>query len=213
MGRRNLTLPHMTNAYLIPVFSWTTMDLDWEMHYGGSDFQDRFSRDYIRAASLGRQGGNMPIILPGITEVTDPAKQAWVERTRLGVCLPHEISIYQADPLYIKIKSYLYSLGYGTAACRTFHYWDKIPILSVSGLDAAWIAFENADSVILLVTDYNNGGAAKLTLDTKRLSLPKNFEATNWENPAEKWTASSGTLSLPNIPKHDFRLLVIAKRK
>ena len=128
MGRRNLTMPHMTNAYLIPVFSWTTMDLDWEMQYGGTDFQDRFTRDYIRAASLGRQGGNMPIVLPGITEVTDPAKQAWVERTRLGVCLPHEIAVYHADPLFVKSRDYLYSLGYGTPACRTFHYWDEHPL-------------------------------------------------------------------------------------
>lgn len=211
MGQRNLTLPHMTNAYLLPVFSWTTMDLDWEMHYGGSDFQDRFSRDYIRAASLGRQGGNMPIVLPGITEVTDPTKQAWVERTRTGVCLPHEISIYQADPLYIKIKNYLYSLGYGTASCRTFHYWDEKPILSVSGIDAAWIAFENADTLVLMVTDFGSGGAAKLTLDTNRLGLSDHFVAANWENPTEKWIASGSILDIPIIPKHDFRLLVIRK--
>ncbi|MBV9848104.1 MAG: hypothetical protein JO250_00310, partial [Armatimonadetes bacterium] len=36
MGRRNLLMPHMTDANLIPVFSWSTMALDWEMHYGGS---------------------------------------------------------------------------------------------------------------------------------------------------------------------------------
>ena len=213
MGRRNLTLPHMTNAYLIPVFSWTTMDLDWEMHYGGSDFQDRFSRDYIQAASLGRQGGNMPIVLPGITEVTDPAKEAWVERTRIGVCLPHELAIYHADPLYVKMKSYLYSLGYGTPACQTFHYWDEKPILSVNGIDAAWIAFENANDVVVMVTDYGSGGPAQLTLDTKHLGLTQNFEAMNWENPTEKWTAADGTLPLANVPKHDFRLLVITKQK
>jgi hypothetical protein len=211
MGRRNLTLPHMTNAYLIPVFSWTTMDLDWEMHYGGSDFQDRFTRDYIQAASLGRQGGNMPIILPGITEVTDPAKQAWVERTRAGVCLPYEISVYQADPLYIKIKAYLYSLGYGTRACHTDHSWDKAPVLSVQGIDSAWIAFENHDTVAVVVTDYGNGGTAQLTLDTKRLGLPENFAAANWEKPSEMWTAMEGILTVPNIAKHDFRLLIISK--
>ena len=211
MGRRNLTLPHMTNAYLIPVFSWTTMDLDWEMHYGGSDFQDRFTRDYIQAASLGRQGGNMPVVLPGITEVTDPLKQAWVERTRTGVCLPYEISVYQADPLYIKIKAYLYSLGYGTSACQTFHSWDDKPILAVKGLDTAWIAYENKDTVAVIVTDYGGGGEARLTLDTKRLGLPKDFKAMNWENSAQKWIASNGTLDIPGIAKHDFRLLVISK--
>ncbi len=211
MGRRNLTMPHMTNAYLIPVFSWTTMNLDWEMQYGGSDFQDRFSRDYIRAASLGRQGGNMPVVLPGITEVTDPAKQAWVERTRAGVCLAHEIAVYHADPLFVKVRHYLYSLGYGTPACRTFHYWDERPPLAVAGVDAAWIAFENKNTVAVLVTDYGGGGEARLTLDTQRLGLPKNYEAVNWEKPSETWTATNGTLRVPGIAKHDFRLLVIPK--
>jgi len=211
MGRRNLTMPHMTNAYLLPVFSWTTMDLDWEMQYGGTDFQDRFSRDYIRAASLGRQGGNMPIILPGITEVTDPARQAWAERTRAGVCLPHEIAVYHADPLFIKIRSYLYGLGYGTPACRTFHYWDEAPVLSVTGLDSAWIAFESKDTVAVLVTDYGGGGEARLTLDAKRLGLPPDFRAVNWEKPSEEWAASGGTVRVPNIAKHDFRLLLIPK--
>ncbi len=211
MGRRNLTMPHMTNAYLIPVFSWTTMDLDWEMQYGGTDFQDRFTRDYIQAASLGRQGGNMPVILPGITEVTDPAKQAWVERTRVGVCLPHEIAIYHADPLFVKVRNYLYGLGYGTPACRTFHYWDDSPVLTVAGLDSAWIAFENKDTVAVLVTDYGGGGEARLTLDTKRLGLASDFTAVNWEKPLESWTATNGTLRVPGIAKHDFRLLVIRK--
>ncbi len=213
MGRRNLTMPHMTNAYLIPVFSWTTMDLDWEMQYGGADFQDRFTRDYIRAASLGRQGGNMPVVLPGITDVTDPAKQAWVERTRAGVCLTHEIAVYHADPLFVKARNYLYSLGYGTPTCRTFHYWDAAPILTVAGLDAAWIVFENKDTIAVLVTDYGGGGEARLTLDTKRLGLANDFTVINWEKPLENWTASGGTLRVPGIAKHDFRLLVISKAK
>ena len=211
MGRRNLTMPHMTNAYLLPVFSWTTMNLDWEMQYGGTDFQDRFTRDYIRAASLGRQGGNMPVTLPGITEVTDPAKQAWVERTRAGVCLAHEIAVYHADPLFVKIRDYLYGLGYGTPTCRTFHYWDEHPALTVAGLDTAWIAFENKDTVAILVTDYGGVGTARLTLNTKRLGLPVDFQAVNWEKPSESWAASGGALRVPNIAKHDFRLLIISK--
>ena len=213
MHRRNLTMPHMTNAYLIPVFSWTTMDLDWEMQYGGTDFQDRFTRDYIRAASLGRQGGNMPVILPGITDVTDAKKQVWVERTRAAVCIPHEIAVYHADPLFVKVRAYLYSLGYGTAACRTYHYWDKSPILTVGGLDTAWIGFENRDTVAILVTDYGGGGDARLTLDTRRLGLPDTFETANWENPAERWTATGGVLRIPNFVKHDFRLLFIRKSR
>ena len=211
MGRRNLTMPHMTNAYLIPVFSWSTMNLDWEMHYGGTDFQDRFSRDYIRAASLGRQGGNMPVVLEGITEVSDPKRRAWVERTRTAVCIPHELAVWQADPFFGLVRTYLYSLGYGTPACQVVHYWDENPAVSVGGIDAAWIAFENKDTVAVMVTDYGGGGDARLTLDTRRLGLPADYTASNWENPGETWTAKGGVLTVPGIAKHDFRLLVIKK--
>lgn len=211
MGRRNFTMPHMTNANLIPVFSWSTMSLDWEMQYGGSDFQDRFTRDYIRAASLGRQSGNMPVVLQGITEVTDPKKQAWVERTRTAVCIPHELAVWQADPFFAKVRDYLYSLGYGTPACQVFHYWDEMPALSVTGIDGVWIAFENKDTVAVMVTDYGGGGDARLTLNTHRLGLPSSFTASNWENPSETWTAKDGVLTVPSIGKHDFRLLVIKK--
>ncbi|MBV9851256.1 MAG: hypothetical protein JO250_16420, partial [Armatimonadetes bacterium] len=183
----------------------------WEMHYGGSDFQDRFPRDYIRAVTLGRQSGNMPVVLQGITEVSDPAQRAWVERTRTGVCLTHELTVWQADPLFIRVKQFLYTLGYGTPTCRVFHYWDEHPALTVSGLDAAWIAFENRDTVAVMVTDYGGGGDARLTLDTRRLGLPAHCEAVNWEKPDDHWPVSDGTMTLPAIPKHDFRLLLIPK--
>ena len=211
MGRPNLTMPHMTDAYLIPVMSWSTINLDWEMHYGGSDFQDRFSRDYIQSVSSGRQAGNVPVVLQGITDVHDPTRQAWVERTRLGVCLPYELTIYHGDSLYNRVRDALYALGYGTNTCRVRHFWDDRPVVTVGGLDATWIAFEGKDKVLLLVTDYGGGGAARLTLDTARLGLPADFTASNWEKPDETWTASQGTVTIPGIAKHDFRLLVIPK--
>lgn len=212
MGKRNLTMPHMTNAYLIPVFSWSTINFDWEWRYGGTDFQDRFNRDYIRAASLGRQGGNVPVVLAGIRDVTDPQKQAWVERTRAGVCLTHELSIHEADPLYIRIRQYLFSQGYGTPACRVFNYWDEHPVLTVAGLDAAWIAIQGKDNVILILTDYGNGGNAILRLDTTALGLPTNFTAVNWEHPEQQYTAQDGALLVPAVAKHDFRILTIQRK-
>ena len=37
------------------------------------------------------------------------------------------------------------------------------------------------------------------------------YKAVNWEKPSEGWTAMAGTLRVPGIAKHDFRLLIIAK--
>lgn len=211
MGKRNLTMPHMTNAYLIPVFSWTTINLDWEWRYGGLDFQDRFTRDYTQAASLGRQGGNMPVILQGITEVTDPEKIKWVERTRIAVCMVHNLDIWQADSLYVQLRQYLYNMGYGTAACTEYHYWDKQPVATITGMDAAYIVYNGKDRVVVFIADYGNGGTPTITLDTKKLGLPDNYTTVNWENANEKSLANTGTVILPAMKKHDFRMLVIEK--
>ncbi len=211
LGKRNLTMPHQTNAYLIPVFSWATTGLDWEMQYGGTDFQDRFSRDYIRAASMGRQSGQTPVVLQGITEVKDPAKFNWVARTRLGVILPHEITVWQADPLYVSIRKSLYGMGYGTDACQVYHYFDDHPAASLGGIDGIWAIFAGKDQVAMIVTDYGGGGEAQLKLDVHRLGLPANFTATNWEKPDESYTAANGVLRIPGIGKHDFRFLIVKR--
>ena len=213
LGKRNLTMPHMTNAYLIPVFSWTTINFDWEWKYGGSDFQDRFTRDYIRAASLGRQGGNVPVVLSGITEVSDPVQRAWVERTRAGVCLTHELAVYQADPFYTRIRQHLFVHGYGTEACRVYHYWDAQPVVTVDGLDATWIACRRKDTVTLILTDYGNGGNATVRLDTRMLGLPTDFAVVNWETPAITYSAHAGVFTCPGIAKHDLRVFTITRAR
>lgn len=207
-GKRNLTMPHMTNAYLLPVFAWTTLNLDWEWKYGGTDFQERFTRDYIRAASLGRQGGNIPVILPGITEVHDPVRQAWVERTRIAVCLPHEINIWQADPLFVKIKQYLYDLGYGRDA-EVYNYWERQPVATITGADAVFLVVRGRTETALLIANWGDTAPVTVTLDCEKLGLPREGEARNWENPAEAFPLRAGQFTLPNLPRHDFRLLRI----
>ncbi len=209
MGKRNLTMPHMTNSYLLPVFSWTTINFDWEWKFGGSDFQDRFTREYIRAASIGRQGGNVPVILSGITEVTNPVLQKWVERTRAGVCLTHELIIYQADSLYTRIRQHLFNQGYGTDICKVYNYWDKQPIITVNEIDAAWIVVQGKDKITIIFSDYGKGGNAKIKVDTKKLNLSENFTAVNWENTEQKYTAQNGIITINEIKQHDLRVLTI----
>jgi hypothetical protein len=209
MGKRNLTMPHMTNSYLLPVFSWTTINFDWEWKFGGSDFQDRFTREYIRAASIGRQGGNVPVILSGITEVTDPVQQKWVERTRAGVCLVHELVIYQADSLYTRIRQHLFNQGYGTDACKIYNYWDKQPIIAVNGIDAAWIVVQGKDKITIILSDYGKGGSAQVKVDTKKLGLPEDFVAVNWENSEQQYKAQNGIITINEIKQHDLRVLTI----
>ncbi len=61
-GRANQ--PHITNTAIAPILSFAGSHLTWEDRTGEADYQDRFSRDYIRAESIGRQHGNVPFAPP-----------------------------------------------------------------------------------------------------------------------------------------------------
>lgn len=212
MGKININMPHMTNALLVPVFSWTGMNLDWEWKYGGTDFQERFTRDYIRATGIGRQCGGVPIVLQGITEVKDANVMKWVERTRIAVCVPHEIKVWQTDALFGKLTKKLFEIGYGEDA-KVYNYWDEKPVLKAEGLDLATLVVEGKDTVAVFVGDYGDGGKGKITLDTDRLGLAKDFTAVNYEDDKDATAAANGVLEVKDLKKHDFRMWLIAKKK
>ncbi len=212
MGKPNINMPHMTNALLAPVFSWTGMNLDWEWKYGGTDFQERFTRDYIRATGIGLQVGGVPIVLQGITEVKDPNVMKWVERTRIAACVPHEIKVWQTDALFGKLTKKLFEIGYGEDA-KVHNYWDAKPVMKIDGLDEAFLVVEGKDTVAVFIGDYGNGGDGKITLDCERLGLPKDFTAVNYENEKDALAAANGTFDVKELKKHDFRMWLIAKKK
>ncbi len=213
LGKTNVNMPHMTNASLIPVFSWTGFYLGWEWKYGDSDWQERFSRAYIRSINIGRQAGNIPGVLEGHThQIADPEKRAWVQRTRAGVVLTHEIIVQMPDPLLQRAREAMFALGYGSDAARVHTYWDANPVLSVTGLDSSWLVVANDERLMLVLCDWGDGSpAAELTLDTQRLGLAAGFTASNWEQPEQTFTAVGGRLTLPAIKRHDVLILTISK--
>ncbi len=204
MGRPNVNMPHMTNAALIPVFSWTGFYLGWEWRYGDSDFQDRFNRDYIRAINIARQTGNYPGVLGG------HARDPWILRTRAGVVLTHEIAS-TVDKFSRAVRQMLLAEGIGTDSARTYNYWTKNPVAQIHGIDSSWIVHDFEKRVVIILCDWGGGGEAIVTLDTARLGLPDSFTAKNWETPEETMLAVDGTFTVPGIKKHDLRVLVIEK--
>ena len=208
MGKPNRIISHMTNGNVIPVFSWVSMNLDWEWHYGASDFQDRFQRDYTLAATIGRQAGTRPVILRGIIDAKD---QAWTERTQIAMMLPYELTVWQGFDFTRKVNGLFDAQGYGTDACKVYHSWDEKPVAHLAQLDGEYLLLENKDQVLLAISDFGDGGPAQITLDVKALGLPANFVAANWEKSTEQVTAVDGVLTLPAFKKHDFRILIIQK--
>ncbi len=211
MGKKNATVPHLTNALLVPAFCWTGINLDWEWKYGNTDYQDRFTRDYTRACSLGLTHGGVPMILNGTKDTRNEAEREWVDRTQVAACVPHEIKVWQTTPVYGRLMKVMLELGYGSPDCAVHHYWDETPVARIEGIDGIFLVLAGKEKAMLVVSDYGNGGTAKVTLDTRRLGLPANFTAVNWEKTNETVTAASGVIVLKDFKKHDFRALLMAK--
>jgi len=83
--------------------------------------------------------------------------------------------------------------------------------VKISGIDAAFIAFQTENAVVVFLADYGDGGTAKVALDTRRLGLPADFTAVNREDPEQKFRAADGAFTVPDMKKHDFLMLTIEK--
>lgn len=140
---------HHTNANILPALGFATNTMGMEWKYGRSDYQERYSPDYIRTVNQGLQGGFYPTSLEGIFEVDGPAERTRVSRTMFAALLPHEIRPtlqYTCDwRQYEKIMTSMMEFGIAGDDCSYTAYWDRAnPV--------RW----NDDSV--LVSVYRRGG-------------------------------------------------------
>lgn len=201
-------VPHMTNTCIVPILSFATVNLDWEWQYGKRDFQDRFTPDLAVAETIGRSCGNIPMILGGGHTPPDDPVYEWMQRTRLGVCLVHEIRPWDYRPdWHWEMMRRLYEFGYGSDECRVFNYWQKDFPLAIRGADARGIVLVSGDRAICVATDYGEGGECALTLDLTALGLPATVRPTDFETGEALTGPAPGTASFP-LKKHDFRAVL-----
>jgi hypothetical protein len=202
-GRANQ--PHITNTAIAPILSFAGSHLTWEDRVGDTDFQDRYSRDYIRAESIGRQFGNVPFALQ-LIKGPDTNKNAWAERTMAGVALVHEIrSIGVLPGAEANLKT-LYDYGYGQPDVSVMNYWeDDLPV-TLSRADAVQLIVTKPGSALVLVCDYGNGGDVRLEPDLKRLGIAGKLTATNVETGLPLDVTAEGLVRL-DLKKHDFALV------
>jgi hypothetical protein len=198
-------IPHLTNANLVPVFSFANVSLDWEWQYGKRDFQDRFAPDLTVAEAIGRQCGNIPLILAGgFYDAKDPM-YARVMRTRLGVCLVHEIRAWDYQPAFhYEMMKKIFLFGYGEPDCRVYNYWDDGFPLKATGCDAKAIVMARGQKALAIVTDYAEGGTCSIAFDLKALGLPPSVKAKDVEDGAALESPAPGVVVFP-LKKHDFR--------
>jgi len=206
-----IQLSHMTNTMIVPILSFGNSNMDWEWRYGYSDFQDRCSADLTVAETIGRQVGAWGTILAGGHPDPKDPRTPWMKRTRLGVCLVHEIHNFDYDaPLDVEIYTKLFAFGYGEPDCRVFNYWDPPHPVSVTSdtADARTLAMARNGAAVVVVTDYGQGGKCLVKLDLEALGLKPDATAIDLETDKAVETIAPGELGF-SLKKHDFKILKV----
>ncbi len=183
MNNTPQNMVHMTNTAIAPLLSFVQQNLDWEDNLGINPFQQRYTKEYIRAVSIGRQFGNLPGALGLVLSKGDPAKIAWCLRTGAGVTLTHEILWAKGAAAvdYWKNRIEMLKFGYGTADVKVWNYWDADYPVRIEGGDNSSILLTKGKEAILIVCDYENGGKYRVSLAEQQLGIHGIAEARNME--------------------------------
>ena len=170
-----LNVSHMTNTPIAPIHTWTGAVLDGELRYGPEPFPKRFTRDWIRAESLGSQVGSLPLFLSGVIQIEDEPRRRDVERSVVGATAVHEVRAWAGSERIAKeIWEPLYRFGYGRPGTRVLRYWDEPHAFEVTGVDAEALVLVRDGEALALVNGFGRGGVAELRLDGAGLALAPN---------------------------------------
>lgn len=209
-GRLPYHVDHMSNNAIVPKQAFSTIQLDWELSYGTDDFQDRFSEDYILATSTGEQAGTVPTVLTGVRGTQSEEERTWLTRTLLGTTLVYELKgffSFEVDRRLIgNTLGIIYDFGYGRADCQVYRYWEQPPF-ETNREDLRCILFTRDGSLLLIATDFGDGGPCHVRLNTARLGLNgKRLQARNAET-GEQLVVEEGCVVF-GLAKHDFIIAV-----
>ncbi len=212
MGRESNNMVHMTNTNVLPITAFAKMSYDWEDHGGTTPFQERYTKEYIQALTIGRQAGNFPAVLANIRGGTKEQRK-WCERTATGVMLTHELRWTKGKKPHWNVVKLIYNFGYGQPENKIYNYWDKesYPI-EITGPDNSSLVMKKKDGVMIIVCDYSAKGENKgysIKPDLKELGLSNNFTASNMEI-SEKLEVKNGKINF-TLKRHDFIIIKVSK--
>ena len=201
---RPVFMLHITNTNLIPFTSLGGITLDCEANYGSTDYQERFSEDWLQICSTGLQSGAIPEILIQITG----DKKDWTTRTFLAAVLAYDIpSMMNQGGLtnsYAKIWHKLKSYGYGTNQVKVYPSYAPSGKVKTSA-DVRITEYHHEDgSMILSVSSF--GYAGKVKLETaEKFSRAEDFET------GQKLSLANGNMVEFSLKKHNFSLIKFYK--
>ena len=199
---------HHTNALILPTMSFGTNTMGMEWKYGATDFQERWTPDYVRAVCQGIQCGVYPTCLEGIFQWKTKEERIRLTRTMMAVLLPHEVQpVAWAANGQTVMDAYtrLWEFGYHQPDCVYTAYWDAANPL-VQREDVLVSTYRRGDRVLAVVGSYAKEDVA-LELKPKAgavISAKDVFDA----RPVE---VRDGIARIA-LPRHDFALVELTLR-
>ena len=178
LGRVPNNMVHMTNAAMVPICAFVQQNLDWEDNLGSNPFQQRYTREYLRATTIGRQFGNLPAGL-GLLSGDKNALELCTH-SGAGVAITHEIQWTLGSPrskgFRFMMESF-YKFGYGQDdKVQVLNYWNKNYPVKITGAENSSILLRKGNEFYFVVSNY--GEKATLTAEFTDIS---GFTAVNGE--------------------------------
>ncbi len=198
---------HMTNTHILPYMVWNESNLDLEWFYGPEPQQSKYPHDLLRAESIGRQTGNIPLVLAAIDKTKSEQQKRIAHRTRFGTMFVHEIKSRLWDRNEHELWKKVFNFGYGLDDCRVYNYWDEDYPVKASNDQVKSVLLKRGRELMLVLCTWNSKPeTVVLTLDTKALKL-KPATAINAET-EEPFRLNASRITVP-LPSYGVRILRI----
>ena len=199
---------HHTNGNILPVLGFAANSMGMEWKYGPSDFQTRFSPDYIRAVCQGLQGGFFPTVLDGITGLNGAAnkeERIRVTRTMMASLLVHEVRPTiprgSESKTIIDIMNTLMDFGIGADDCVYSAYWDAANPVVCSDKDVLVSVYRRGQRFLAVCGSWADGDRdVELSMKRGGFSAAKNAET------GAALSVSGGKVRF-RLAKHDLMLV------
>ena len=186
---------HMSRTAMAPVSAFAGLHYDIEDNYAKDPFQERYSRDYLIAETIGRQFGVRTRVMCYF-DGADPSRLDELLDGATGVMLTHELE-WRRMGRWNEIRAKLLAWGYGEKSTEVWNYWDEADYpLAVSGLETSSVAMRRADGEALVIVSSwgRKDGVARLKPSDRLVRGA--FAATDWRT-GEPLEVADGAIVVP----------------
>ena len=201
-GMRPITMPHMTSTNILPLYSFATVQYDWEWKYSEGDVQYRFPREYILLVSTGELAGVWPVLLGDHGKL---ANDPWTQRTFAAVCLVHELDGWGGGKAWSSLFKHVHRLV-ETPGIEVYRYWDDRPqpiVADSPDLPTIAYSLKGKEAVFAVVSYAEKDTDATITIDPKPLGFEGGYKLLDAET--DKEVPVEGNKLRLTIKKHDVR--------